>query len=96
VHHIKRQRHWLYLLTAFLLFMQSLALWHDVSHPFHIADVECERFESISHTPTVDLTFSINPVWTSAFSFVQAPVVITLSHLRLRDNHSIRAPPIFS
>jgi len=96
VHYIKQQRHWLYLLTALLLLMQSFAIWHDVSHPFHLSDVECERFESISKTPTVDLTHSINPIWTNAFSFVQAPVIITFPQQRLRDSHSIRAPPIFS
>ena len=96
MHHIERQRHWLYLLAALLLFTQSFAIWHDVSHPFHLSNVECERFESISHTPTADLTLSINPAWTSTFSLVQLPLVIIFSQQRLRDNHSIRAPPISS
>jgi len=96
VHYINQHRHWPYLLAALLLLMQSFAIWHDVSHPFHIADVECERFESISHTPTVDLTHTISPIWTGTFSLVQAPLIIAFSQQRLRDNHSIRAPPIFS
>lgn len=94
--YINRHRHWPYLLAALLLLMQSFAIWHDVSHPFHIADVECERFESISHTPTADLTHNISPIWTGTFSLVQAPLTITFQQQRLRDNHSIRAPPIFS
>ena len=93
---IIKQHQWLYLLTALVLLMQSLAIWHDAEHPFHIASDQCQRFESISHTPTLDLVSIILPQLTKQYSVAEPITTITYAEKRLRDNHAIRAPPHFS
>lgn len=93
---IINQRRWLYLLTALLLFMQSFAIWHDVSHPYHTSSEQCERLESISHTPTLDIVTSL-PLQFITHSCVVEPLFsVAFVSTKLRDNHSIRAPPISS
>jgi hypothetical protein len=96
VKNILNQRHWLYLLAALLLFMQSFAVWHDVSHPYHAASEQCERLASISHTPTLDTITSIPLPYISKSSAVEAPFSVAFVSTKLRHNHSIRAPPLFS
>ena len=96
MNHIIAQRNWLYLLTALILLMQSFSIWHDASHPFHVSDVECERFESISHTPSIDLTRSIHPQFTAYSSLVTPTLPITYIVKHLDNNYIIRGPPIFS
>lgn len=91
---IHSSRQWLYLLTALLLFMQSFAIWHDASHPFHIADDQCQRFESISHTPAVSPTLAAIPQFITQFSVDEPIYIITFAEKRLRDPHAIRAPPV--
>ena len=93
---ITHQRQWLYLLTALVLFMQSLALWHDGSHPFHLTDDQCQRFESVSHTPSIAPALAVPPEFTTHFSVNEPPINITYAEKRLREHHAIRAPPIFS
>ena len=93
---ILNQRHWLYLLTALLLFMQSFAIWHDVSHPYHTDSEQCERLESISHTPTLDVIASIPLPYISQSCAVEALFSVAFVSKKLRNNHSIRAPPLFS
>ncbi len=93
---ILKQRQWLYLLTALVLLMQSFAIWHDASHPFHLASDQCQRFESVSHTPTLDLATPLLPQLTTHYSFAESITTITFASKRLRDNHAIRAPPTFS
>ncbi|PCJ31485.1 MAG: hypothetical protein COA90_05860 [Gammaproteobacteria bacterium] len=93
--HLK-QRQWLYLLAALVLFMQSFAVWHDVSHPFHTASEQCDRLEGVSHTPTLDLALS-SPLEFNTHSRVIEPVSsVAYISTKLRDNHNIRAPPHFS
>lgn len=96
MNNILRQRQWLYLLTALVLLMQSFAIWHDVEHPFHTTSDQCQRFESVSHTPTIELAVAIIPEFTAQFSADEPTVNITYASKRLRDNHAIRAPPTFS
>ena len=86
----------LYLLTAILLLMQSFAIWHDTSHQFHQHTDQCQRFESVSHTPTLSLTSSISPQFTAQFSSFEPIFTVTYASKRLRDHNAIRAPPIFS
>lgn len=76
--------------------MQSFAIWHDVEHPFHVANDQCQRFESISHTPTIALAISIIPEFTAQYGAVEPTINIAYVSKRLRDNHAIRAPPLFS
>lgn len=54
--HAKRIRHSLYLLAAMLLLLQSFSIWHDVEHPFHQAELQCERLDAIHHAPALDHT----------------------------------------
>ncbi len=93
---ILNQRHWLYLLTALLLFMQSFAIWHDVSHPYHTASEQCERLASISHTPTLDTITSLPLSFISQSRAVEATSSVAFVSTQLRNNHGIRAPPSFS
>lgn len=96
MNHIIKQRQWLYLLTALVLLMQSFAIWHDASHPFHLASDQCQRFESVSHTPTLALAASILPQLISQYSVTEPVITSTYASKRLRDSHGIRAPPSFS
>ena len=57
-----KQTRLLYFITALLLLMQSLALWHDVEHPFHSHDVQCERFEAFAHNPVLDKVDSLSVI----------------------------------
>ena len=93
---IIKQRQWLYLLTALVLLMQSFAIWHDTEHTFHVTSDQCQRFESISHTPTLDLITAILPQPTTQFSAAEPSVTLTYVIKRLRENHTIRGPPTFS
>ncbi|NOQ76302.1 MAG: hypothetical protein GQ475_00640 [Methylococcaceae bacterium] len=90
------QQNWLYLLTALVLLMQSFAIWHDSSHSFHIADEQCQRFESVSHTPTIEIVNTLPSEFSVPFSGVN--VSLTPSHIINQQwtQHAIRAPPVFS
>ena len=76
--------------------MQSFAIWHDASHPFHLAEDQCQRFESISHTPTVTPVLATTPEFITQFSVDEPIETITYAEKRLREHHAIRAPPVFS
>ncbi|KKN49114.1 hypothetical protein LCGC14_0646180 [marine sediment metagenome] len=76
--------------------MQSFAIWHDTEHPFHIASDQCQRFESITHTPTLDLVATTLPQPTIEYSFAESSFTITYVANRIRENHTIRGPPSFS
>lgn len=93
---ITHQRQWLYLLTALVLLMQSFATWHDASHPFHLAEDQCQRFESVSHTPSIAPALAVIPEFTTHFSVDEPLINITYAKKRLREHHAIRAPPVFS
>jgi len=96
VNSITHQRQWLYLLTALVLFMQSFALWHDASHPFHLTEDQCQRFESVSHTPSIAPALAITIEFTTQSSVDEPLINITYAEKRLREHHAIRAPPTFS
>jgi len=93
---IIKQRQWLYLLAALLLLMQSFAIWHDASHPFHLASDQCQLFESVSHTPALPLVAPILSQLISQYSITEPFITSTYASKRLRDSHGIRAPPCFS
>jgi len=96
VNSITHQRQWLYLLTALVLLMQSFAIWHDASHPFHLAEDQCQRFESVSHSPSITPALTLIPEFSTQFSVDKPLINITYAEKRLREQHAIRAPPIFS
>lgn len=93
---IIKQRQWLYLLTALVLLMQSFAIWHNAAHPFHLASEQCHQFDSISHTPSLDLVTPLLPQLTTQYSIAEPVITITYASKRLRDNYTIRAPPVIS
>jgi hypothetical protein len=88
-----RHTQWLYLLVAFVLFMQSFAIWHDTSHPFHLASDECAKFEAVNHTPTADITSSVELITHSEFIELLLIAQDKLSSEPTSSNHPIRAPP---
>ena len=91
--HTTNQRYWLYPLTALLLLMQSFAVWHDVEHPYHAASEQCERLESISHTPTLDVVTPIPLQFIAHTCVIEAILSVAFASTALRDHHNIRAPP---
>jgi hypothetical protein len=93
---IQHQRHWLALLAALLLLMQSFAIWHDAEHAFHTVEEQCERFEAFGHSPTLDLVNSLTPEFKNHTPVVQATSTLTFLPSRLREAYAIRAPPSFS
>jgi hypothetical protein len=93
VHH---QRHWLALLTAILLLMQSFAIWHDAEHAFHTAEEQCERFEAYGHSPTLDVISSLSISFATRTSAVEVIPASSPLLNRQREAYAIRAPPIFS
>jgi hypothetical protein len=92
-----QQTRLLYLITALLLFMQSLTLWHDVEHPFHghEHDIQCERFEAYANSPTLDNTASLSVITSADISELISSLSIALIINNQRDTYAIRAPPTF-
>jgi|TARA_B110001469_G_C9565999_1_gene280704 hypothetical protein len=87
----------LYLLAAILLFMQSFAIWHDSSHPFHQASQECSKFEAVSHTPSADLANAAILLNVPSIASIELVISTPLRLQYLQGNHPIRAPPtVFS
>jgi len=76
--------------------MQSFAIWHDAEHSFHVETDQCQRFESVSHTPTLDLNAPVLAQFIARFSTAEPVFTITYASKRLRDHNAIRAPPTFS
>ncbi|MCX4190204.1 hypothetical protein OMP94_07910 [Methylophaga sp. OBS3] len=91
-HHFK----WLYLLAALVLSLQTFAIWHDTTHPFHKAEAQCERLEAISHTPVVNAT----PTLIVATTYVVLHFVSGVEqHYTAKSRYLpqlIRGPPVFS
>ncbi len=96
VNRTNNHHNWLYLLTALVLLMQSFAIWHDSSHPFHIDPDQCQRFESVSHSPTIE---PVNTLLTTVISqrfIIKLIAVISPTSVPLHNQHAIRVPPYFS
>jgi hypothetical protein len=83
----------LYLLVAILLFMQSFAIWHDSSHPFHQTSQECSKFEAISHTPSAVLAIQLDITHLISLCSIESIVSSALLEQYHQTNHPIRAPP---
>lgn len=97
--HTHQQRYWLALLTAILLLMQSLAIWHDAEHAFHVteaAEEQCERFEAFGHTPTLDLIASAIPIPATHTTVVDTPPYTSILPTLQYEAYAIRAPPHIS
>lgn len=91
-----KRGHWFYLLAALVLFMQTFALWHDATHPFHIASAECEQIAAIGHSPTKLSSPALLPFFIVQFTELSPISRSRIIERQLSDSHSIRAPPIFS
>lgn len=83
----------LYLLAAAVLLLQSFAIWHDVEHPFHTADSQCERLDGIHHTPAVDHSPSLAVVPVSFSSGRNIKAIISDVSDRTPATTPIRGPP---
>ncbi len=89
-------RQWFYCLTALVLVMQSLAVWHDTTHPFHTLTAQCQAFESINHTTPLDLIVAITPIFIRKPINIESILSLTLISTLFYKQHAIRAPPLFS
>ncbi|WP_438970512.1 hypothetical protein [Methylophaga sp.] len=92
--HIKR--HWLFALAAVVLLLQSFAVWHDAEHAFHTADAQCERLNGINHLPIVDITPELAVTLQTENSIGETDTYTFLLAFVSRQQHAIRAPPVFS
>lgn len=90
---LHQQRFWLALLTAILLSMQSLAIWHDAEHAFHEENEQCERYEVFAHTPLLGAVSAALLFTFTSFPVSVLPPSITLIIAKQRDADAIRAPP---
>lgn len=83
----------LYLLAAVVLLLQSFAIWHDVEHPFHQAELQCERLDAINHAPAVDhtTTLAVIPAGFSTSQVIKPSGSIVSD--RKPATSSIRGPP---
>lgn len=93
-HHTRR--HLFYLLAAIVLLLQSFAVWHDAEHPFHTADLQCERLDAISHLPGLDTVADVPVLRAYLSHFVAPPASLAVLPNRQRSQHAIRAPPTHS
>lgn len=93
---ISHQRHWFYALAAILLLLQSFAVWHDAEHPFHTAEAQCERLNAINHLPVADITPEIAVRLQTEVILSETPHYAFLLPVSPRQQHAIRAPPVFS
>jgi len=93
MYRLKHQAHWLALLAAILLLMQSFTLWHDAEHVFHHEDITCERFEAFGHLPSLDVIETVSALKISRF--VIETFSDTQDHIfnEQYDAYAIRAPP---
>lgn len=93
---IQYKRQWFYLLAAVVLLLQSFAIWHNATHPFHTSEIQCERFNAINHLPGADLQaeISIAQHFVSVSTEQDAPLQTLPA--RQREQHPIRAPPTYS
>ena len=84
----------LLLLAAIVLLLQSFAVWHDVEHPFHHKEAQCERLDAIHGVPAVVLAadLQIAPPW----QWVLAPTATIIPTLPANHFYQrpIRAPPV--
>lgn len=86
-------RRGLYLLTAVVLLLQSFATWHDVEHPFHQAELQCERLDGINHAPAVHHTPTLTVIPTLfSISRIIEPALSVVAD-RTPENSAIRGPP---
>jgi hypothetical protein len=90
------KRHLFYLLAAIVLLLQSFAVWHDAEHPFHAAEAQCERLNAINHFPVADITPDIAVSLQTEVIFSETPHYAFLLPVSPRQQHAIRAPPVFS
>lgn len=94
--HVHQKRHYLYVIAAIVLLLQSFAVWHDAEHAFHHAEAQCERLNAISHFPLADVATEVSLHQSRAtLSLEVDSPVITLPFAQ-RQSYLIRAPPFFS
>lgn len=89
------KRHGLYVLAAIVLLLQSFAVWHDATHPFHANEVQCERLHAINHLPGADLLTEVDILHHFISVSIELVYSIPTLPLRQREQHPIRAPPIY-
>lgn len=96
VFNVHSQRYWLYALAAIVLLLQSFAVWHDVEHPFHHAEVQCERLNAITHLPVADIIPELAITLHSEIAVSNTLYNVYRLTVSPRQQHAIRAPPVLS
>lgn len=90
------KRHYLYVLAAIVLLLQSFAVWHDAEHPFHKAEAQCERLNAIGHFPLADVAADVSIYLQQAVISLEVDSLVTTLPFAQRQSYLIRAPPAFS
>lgn len=93
---INHKRHLFYALAAILLLLQSFAVWHDAEHAFHTAEAQCERLNAINHLPAADITPELAVRLQSEVVSLETQSYVFYLPATSAQQHSIRAPPVFS
>jgi hypothetical protein len=78
-----------------MLLLQSAAIWHDVSHPFHVQEAQCDTLHAIQHTPFADTTAKIHIHVTPLGLTDLIPVLTQATPSVSFASPHIRAPPFF-
>jgi hypothetical protein len=91
-----RHRQYLYALAVIILLLQSFAVWHDTEHPFHTTEAQCERLNAINHLPFADITPELAITLHVATVTLASPSYSFSLPVTARQQHAIRAPPVFS
>ena len=91
-----KRGHKFYLIAALLLLMQTFSVWHDSTHPFHIASVQCEQMAAVEHNSTKPSVPLLLPSFIVRYTERLPIISPRIIGRQLSDNHSIRAPPVFS
>lgn len=94
--HTYQKRHYLYVLVAIVLLLQSFAVWHDAEHPFHKAEAQCERLNAIGHFPLADVAADVSIYLQQAVISLEVESPVTTLPFAQRQSYLIRAPPVFS
>lgn len=94
--HTYQKRHYLYVLVAIVLLLQSFAVWHDAEHAFHHAEAQCDRLNAIGHVPLADLATDVSVHWHQTILSLEEDFTVTTLPLAQHRSYLIRAPPVFS
>lgn len=92
----RHSKHLIWLLAVIVLLIQTMAVWHDAEHAFHEHIALCDQFNSVSHTPTITLTNSLDIQVRQPYLQLIVAAVVAGSFGNTCHAFTIRGPPTFS